>query len=297
MIPTSPGIYRGITEDEYNSIIAVRRTFLWDLHSRSPMYAMWSQNNRKDTEPFRDGRMTHTFVLEPREFLERYERLPSFELDTDNLTKEGKAPKSPRATSYYKAKVKEFVERAALKGKEIVDYESYDMAYGIGHNILESSDGRRHFDRGPASEAVAVWKDDATGLLCKARYDCLVEGDMPTAADIKTCRDLRRFQYDFKDFGYYFQASFYLQGLVANDKHDPNFLFIVGEKTPPYEVPDPVQVDKPSLQLGDIHVAKALKLYKQCVESGQWPARGGSGIQSIGLSDWDLKELEEKQDA
>ena len=68
---------------------------------------------------------------------------------------------------------------------------------------------------------------------------------------------------EFKDFGYYFQASFYLQGLIENGLADPNFLFIIGEKTPPYEVPDPVQVDKPSLQLGDVHVAKALKTYKQ----------------------------------
>lgn len=292
MIPTEPGIYRDVSVDDYNAIDAVRRSFLWKLYDRSPGHAVYQQEHPMESEALTDGTMVHTSVLQPEEFPRRYAVLPPFEDDPENTTKDGSIPKSPRATGYYKGKKAMFEAMSASAGTEIVDSRKYEMAYQLGKRIREHKVCGRFFKRGSSNEATAVWVDPDTGIMCKARYDCLVEEGMPTAVDLKTTADAhpRSFAHSIRKFGYHFQAAFYLEGLIANGLSNPNFLIVAGEKSAPYPVVT-YQCEAETLALGRKHFQEALRTYAKCVESGQWPYYGDA-IETLQLSEWDLKELE-----
>ncbi len=293
-----PGIYRNMSVADYDAIPAVRRTFVWNLYDQSPGHAVYKRDNRQPKKAWDDGTMVHTALLQPEEFPREYVVMPPFEADPGNLKADGKAPspENARRTSYYKSKVKQFAKMCESTGAKVIEQRDYDMAYAIGQGIREHPITSRFFQRGSSNEAVVVAEDPATGLLLKARFDCLVEQGMPTGIDIKTTADAhpRAFQQSVRKFGYYFQAAWYLHLLDLVGLKNANFLFVAGEKTPPYPVVV-YECEESTLRLGALHVSKALATYQECEKSGVWPYYG-LGIETIQLSDFDLKELEKDHD-
>lgn len=292
-IPTEPGIYRDIPNGDYDEIPAVRRTFAWKVFSASPAHACWERDHDKPTKPKSLGVMTHFAMLQPEEFPRSYAVMPAFELDVANLTKSGDAPKSPKATGYYRGKAAEFDSMCGRDGIAIVTQDDYDTAYHIGRNIRSHPDMQRFFQRGTRNEAVSVWRDKSTGLLCKARYDCLVEGDLPTAVDVKTTADGSPWGFlrSVRKWGYYFQAAWYLAGLRAHSYVSPNFLFAVAETFGHHEV-TVYELESETLMLGAHHCRAALDTIAACELCDKWPGYG-EGIVPLQLSENELKELEE----
>ena len=294
MTINSPGIYRDVPVEEYDAIHALRRTFLWHLFNQSPGQAKYREKHFKPTKALTDGTMVHTALLEPEEFPRKYAVMPAYELDEDNVTKDGDAPKSPKSTGYYKKKKAEFERICAAGGNELVAQEDYDMAYTFGKNIRKHPVAGRFYKRGTASEAVIVGYI-IDGVLCKCRIDSLAEGGMPSGADIKTTADadVRSWRRSVSKFGYYFQAVFYLELMKDAGLMDPNFLFVICDKTPPWEVVVR-EIGPRTLQLGKLHVTQALQMYRDCVKDDKWPFYA-EGIEETEMSDYDLKELEDDE--
>ncbi|GAG53449.1 unnamed protein product, partial [marine sediment metagenome] len=144
-IPTEPGIYRDVPNGDYDEIPAVRRSFAWDLFKKSPKHARWIQQHGKTSKALSLGTMVHLAMLQPEEFPRRYSVMPAFDLDVANLTKDGKEPKSPKATGYYRGKAAEFESMCGRDGITIVAQDDYDTAYHIGHNIRNHDDMQRFF--------------------------------------------------------------------------------------------------------------------------------------------------------
>ena len=72
-------------------------------------------------------------------------------------------------------------------------------------------------------------------------------------------------------FGYHMQAPWYLdlvKGVGMSD--DPQFLFVVQEKTPPYLV-TVIEYDDLALAEGRRRNREAITTYLHCRETGQWP--------------------------
>jgi hypothetical protein len=245
------------------------------------------------------GTMVHTALLQPEEFPRCYTIMPAFEKDEDNVLKQKNpdgTPKKPKPggekqTEYYKRNKATFENMCKSTGASIVTQGDYDAAYETGKKIRSHKVAARFFQRGASSEAVVLWRHDPTGLLCKARFDCLVEGELPTALDVKTTADAlpRGFGYSIKKWGYYFQAAFYLSGLRAVGLKHPNFLFLACESKEPYAV-IVYECEAETLALGDLHMSNAMALYSQCRERNHWPMYDDA-IQPMQLSEWDLKEL------
>jgi hypothetical protein len=292
-IPTEPGIYRDVDNGEYDQIEAVRRTFAWKVFKESPHHAKRSELVDTRTKALDFGVMAHLAMLQPEEFPRAYAVMPPFELDPGNLTKANEVPKSPKATGYYRAKAAEFESMCKRDGIEIIPQSDYDMAYRIGCNVRAHPDMARFFQRGSRNEAVSVWRDQATGILCKARYDCLVEGDLPTAVDLKTAASGHPFDFmrAVRNNGYYFQAAWYLAGLRAHSYVNPNFLFVVGEKKDDCVV-TVYELERETLMLGAKHCRAALDTICACEQSGEWPGYG-KGIVPLQLSENELKELDD----
>ena len=180
MTVTEPGIYREMPVEQYDTIPAVRRTFLWHLFKHSPGQAKYRQDNFAPNKPLLDGIMTHTALLQPELFPRNYAVMPPFENDPANLTADGEEPKSPKATKFYRDKKKQFEAMCEAGGTEVVLREDYDMAFTFGKNIRKDNVAGRFFrrildraqlDPAPVSETLLM-----TNVVCASLSALVCDG-------------------------------------------------------------------------------------------------------------------------
>lgn len=118
---------------------------------------------------------------------------------------------------------------------------------------------------------VSVWATDpATGVLMRGRIDWL-RGNVNT--DVKTTSgsvDAEDFIHTVMRYHYGFQGAFYRKLLTLNGLDPGPIYWIPVTKKPPFEA----AVLKPADDLIEFsmgEVDRALALYAQCLETGEWP--------------------------
>lgn len=122
-------------------------------------------------------------------------------------------------------------------------------------------------------EQTLVW-EEPDGVVCRARLDW-VRTDCCAIDDLKTTsRSANPEAYSRALFnvGGDVQAAFYLRGLLAvtGSMRAPDFRWCVVETSPPYAL----SVISPApevLELGNRKVLHALKVWRECLASGEWP--------------------------
>lgn len=153
-------------------------------------------------------------------------------------------------------------------------------------------------------EVTLTWTDQATGVPMRARVDWLRDQARGRlwAIDLKTAvsADPQTFARHAADFGYHRQQAQYEDGLKACGlSTNPGFLFIVVEVDPPHLV-SVISLKADAVALGRDQNAKAARIYKACMESGQWPSYTGGEVAEIELPSWYVrnaeKELEENEE-
>jgi hypothetical protein len=133
-------------------------------------------------------------------------------------------------------------------------------------------------------EQSMVWRDEATGVLCRAKADWLRTDGI---VDYKTARTVRPASLPkaVHEHGYHIQAAFYLRGLRANQHLGvPFFAFVAQEKDPPYLV-TVFQLTDEALAYGDRLCTEALERYRDCLAAGEWPGYS-TDIEDIALPAW-----------
>jgi hypothetical protein len=137
-------------------------------------------------------------------------------------------------------------------------------------------------------ERTLIWRDQATGVLCRAKADYLRPDGI---VDLKTAEsaapdDLSKAAHNH---GYAIQAPFYLRGYRAHygDFHTdaPFFVHIAVEKAPPYLV-HVNQLTERAIAWGDRQVSQALEIFRDCTASGVWPGYPTDEITDIDLPAW-----------
>lgn len=121
-----------------------------------------------------------------------------------------------------------------------------------------------------AAEQTLVWRDEATGVMCRAMVDWLRGGDV---VDYKTTADASpaAFRRAVANHGYHIQRAHYLDGVRALGLAEvPRFVFVAQEKEPPYLVTC-FQLDDEFAALGSASIARAREIYRDCTASGIWP--------------------------
>lgn len=142
---------------------------------------------------------------------------------------------------------------------------------------------------GGRPEQTLVWRDEETGVMCRALVDWLRDpgpGRM-LVPDYKTtkCAHPDELAKSVFNFGYYQQAAWYLAGVRALGLgEDPQFLLACQEKTPPYLITI-AQPDAMALRIGEHRNRQALQIYRDCKESGVWPGYSGDVV-SVPLPAW-----------
>jgi hypothetical protein len=134
-------------------------------------------------------------------------------------------------------------------------------------------------------EQTLIWRDEATGVLCRAKADALhPEGIVDLkSAESAAPHKLTKAVYEH---GYAIQAPFYLRGF--RDRFPggvPFFVHIAVEKAPPYLV-HVIQLTERAMTWGDRQVSQALEIYRDCMASGEWPGYPLDEITDIDLPAW-----------
>lgn len=264
-----------MTEQEYRSHPAVSRSDLW-LFSESPQKFRYAKDNPQEPTPaLLFGQVFHKLALEPDTF------------DTEFSV----APVVDRRTSSGKKEWQDFIE--ASSGKTVISAEMLEQASAMVNSINTVPLAVKLLDG--VHEIPFFWTDAITGEPCKCRADCLnTKYSQPIIVDLKSASDAstETFSKDAVKYGYDLQSAMYSDGVEANIRRKPLFVFIVVEKNPPYAV-NILQADDLFIQRGKILFQDFINEYHYCKQSGNWYGYMGRTCQinNLSLPAWLAKEL------
>lgn len=197
-------------------------------------------------------------------------------------------------TSVVKAEVAEIRERGAIPLKK----HEYDQVHAMAAALRAHPFAGHLFEQGTGKpEQTLVWQDPATGVRCRAMLDWLpfaIPGQRLVVPDYKTCLSAEpdKFARAMADHGYHIQLAWYLAGVRALGLGDERTvgLLVAQEKTAPYLV-TVIQPDPAAMQMGELRMRQALRLYAECTASGRWPGYSDDVVMAE-LPPWETRELE-----
>lgn len=265
-----------MTEKEYRSHPAVSRSELWRIHDSPQKFRYLKDHPGDPTPALLFGQVFHKLALEPESFAQEYVVAP----ECNRRTKEGKQA------------WESFLE--SNQEKTIIPAEMYAQAAAMCESLnavpfaVKLLNGRK--------EHPFFWQDELTGEECKCRVDCLNENfSRPIVVDLKSTTDSSTdgFIRSAVNYGYDFQAAMYCEGVEANIKKSPMFVFIAVEKEPPYAV-NIMQADELLLRRGFGLYRSLLDTYHDCRQTGNWYGYLGKNnqINTLALPAWLAKEVE-----
>lgn len=171
----------------------------------------------------------------------------------------------------------------------------YEMVHGMADALRRHPVASTIFDpAGGKPEQSLYWTDPITGVTCRARPDWLpnpggagrvIIPDYKTAAAV----NIKAIQNAIRDRSYHAQAAWCIEGAQALDLagSDAVFLLVFQSKTAPYIV-TVVQVDALDLRIGHAKNQVARDIYRECTETGEWPAYS-DGVEIVSQPEWDQK--------
>lgn len=174
-------------------------------------------------------------------------------------------------------------------------WEDLGKAMACASAVLADRVAGSLLSRGRA-EVTLTWTDPETGVPMRSRVDWLrdrAKGRL-WCVDLKTAAsaDPKTFVRHAADFGYHRQQAMYIDGIKACGLSDnPGFLFVVVEVDAPHLV-SIISLKAESVELGREQNAKAARIFKACMESGQWPSYTGGEVAEVELPTWYVRQAE-----
>lgn len=268
-----PGIYPDIPDTEYHAAK--------DILSSSGARRLITSTPRKFYEEmttvrpynpaFEIGHAAHTLMLTVGD--------PFEVVDADSWrTKDAKAAR----------------DAALQAGNTPLLAKEYAQVRAMADAILEHPVTGELFTRNDTtSEQSLYWKDEQTGVACRARPDLAVN-DWSLIVDYKTTlsADPREFAKSIAKYGYHQQQAWYCEAVETLTGIRPEFVFVCQEKTPPYEV-SLIQLDADAVRIGGRLNEDARSIYAACMDSGVWPSYPTS-VQVVGLPAWALRQADQE---
>ena len=254
-------VFLDVPEDQYH---AEGRSGRWlqshalALFAKSPAaYDRWRRGTAgaKDEpkDAFAFGRAAHCYVLEGvAEFARRY------------ATDEGR-PVNPKTGKPFGSATKEYAAWAEGVGKEIVSAGDMEtilrMAAAVGAHPVAAG-----LLRGGRAEAtVRAWY---AGMNCQIRMDYWTAAN--GIADLKTCRDLDRFEWDALGYGYIHQLAFYRAVLRVAAGSEAAVRIVAVEKAEPFRC-GVWRVPAWALDRAEKENEERMRRMLDCIAADMWP--------------------------
>jgi exodeoxyribonuclease VIII len=274
MIITAPGIYKGLTIDEYHKSEGISSSGISLLIPPNCPKMYWHQylsGNyvKNESDSMIIGSAVHTLALEPHRFDELFYVMSN----CDRRTMAGKEK--------YTASLLEAGSRALLNDAQFVQAKA--MAESItSHRLFKNLRGD-----GFVEDSIA-WTEEESGALLRSRPDFYNE---TIILDIKTTRDVRRHSFSkaIYDYGYHRQGAMACDGLsnATGRKYENVVLFLVSDD--PYLTKAYV-LSTEAIEMGRFQYKEGAKLYQECLKSNNWPGYDES-IEEIDLPSWAYHEF------
>lgn len=271
--PTKPGLYPDVPADEYHRWPYASQSLLKVMRNRSPLHAyLYMHEPPEPTPALKLGDAVHVAVLQPELFGERFAVAP----EVDRRTKKGR-----EAWEAFLAE---------NEGKTILSQSEWETCIAIRDSVLSHPTASKLID-GPVEQS-ALWKDKASGVMCKGRFD-VINRRIGAIVDLKTCLDAspKRFTRDVYNYGYWLQGAMYINGAHALDIPVEFFVIVAVEKEPPYAVAIYNIMDE-AIIAGESELGRLLQIYAECERTGVWPAYPVDPV-DITLPPWGFNEIEE----
>lgn len=166
-------------------------------------------------------------------------------------------------------------DEARAAGKIPVLIKDYDRCRDITSSVRHQID---LIDADPPlltngkPEQTILWHEDGVHFRCRLDWfnrDGLAIDDLKTHGRSAEPTTWAKNQL-YAEGGYLIQAALYRRGVRALLGRDPQFRYIVVESNPPYGV-SVVTLDDAGWDLAESQLDYAIRLWKQCVETNQWP--------------------------
>jgi hypothetical protein len=283
--PPDPGIYHDIPFEDYLSWPYINNGAL-SYASRS----MAHYRHRPDQEPtdaMRFGALVHCGQLEPAAIGARYAVMPDFAKDIRRP--DGTEYANPRATSAYKRAVAEWSD--SIGDREQCTAEQMEVLLGISRSITLHDQARVWLCADGPVEVSIVWDDVDSGIRCKGRVDKWVtRSGRHLLVDLKTSRDVGRFEDAFGRYSYHRQAAFYLDGVrTLTGSDDVQFGIVAVEKEAPFAVRAALVSDD-ATAVGREQYKHLLAQLAECQQTDTWP--GYESPKRWNLPEWLSKKSE-----
>lgn len=234
------GVFYNLPEETYKSAPGVNNSTL-KMMRKSPRHYLnaLEATDKKDSPVLLFGRLVHQAILEPY-------RPKGYVIRPDGLkftTKDGKAWRDEQTLPIIESSDAEMIASIAGSVRE----------HPLWSEIKAGN-----------TEVSAFKKDPSTGLLLKARIDCLIGKSI---IDIKTTEDASAagFTKACRAFGYARQAAFY--GMVTGCW---DFTFLAVEKEEPFAC-QAFRISKGSIQTAIQQIRLDLDRVKECITLQDWP--------------------------
>lgn len=233
---------------------------------KSPLHFRTSLiEKEEDTKALILGSAIHCAVFESADFKNRYIGAPE---GVDRRTKEGKAVWADLESS----------------GKTILTATDHETVTNTARSVLDHPTAQKLIRNGHPELTLF---SELEGIETKCRMDYYIPG---VIIDLKTTEDASPsgFARSVANYGYDIQAAWYLDCCEAADFNAHTFIFIVVEKSAPHAVAL-YELDIQSIETGRAKYRKAIEIYKNCIDTGNWPGYS-EAIEMVSLPAWAMRE-------
>lgn len=295
---TEPGAYPDIDEADYHrnpNLLpgpSLSSSGAKKILSQSPYHYWFDSPLNPDRPPeeakshFSFGKAAHDLILLTDRWPEHYHTLP--EGFAWNKTK-----MMPDAIAE--------AEAAREMGKVILKHDEAETVKLVAAEIRKNRLAMATLTGGVSEETLA-WKDPQTGVWLRARPDfrpdsIKMKRAVMAVSDLKfmapTFCSPAGFSRAIDNFGYHQSAAFYADGIRAIYGHYPtHWVFVVVEKDPPHTV-SLYELPAEDIERGRLLNRRAINVYAQCLERGEWPAYADKNPREVGLPPWARNRIDD----
>lgn len=259
---TKPGIYSGIPERDYHADPVIGGSLSSTeakLLLEAPAVLKWSRENpQHPTAAFDFGSAVHAMVLGVGAMPAPYPE--------DVLSASGAASTKV---------AREWAEEVRAAGQIPVKEDAYNAIQAASRAVLDHPLASRIWAAGEPEVSVFA-RDPETEVWMRGRIDWVMppaDGDgARTLVDLKTTDDAipSAFARAAARYAYDVQRAWYRRAWQIATGEDARFLHVAVSRKAPYLV-SVCEMNWSFDDLGKAKVEKALRLYRECLDSGNWP--------------------------
>lgn len=250
----------GISNEAYHADSALGRSVAQKMRTTCPERVRYEMGKPSESTPaLINGSMIHSGALEPHKLDKEFQCKP-LEIDGN----------SPRTNAYKESFAQMEADNPSVTFVPYGDYcNNKEVIASVSeHPLLKEL----IYDSDSKIEHTGFFEFE--GVACKVRPD-LYNTKTGRVVDLKTTQDGSEhgFAKSVRQYGYLFQAAWYMTALRQMGERPKDFVFLCVEKSPPY-LTSCYTLDNNDIEREVPNVIDAIRLYGECLKTDTWPGYG-----------------------